>query len=290
MKIKRLLDGPIIRPNMDDKMGDNINGPSLIRVPDWVDSRLGLYYLYFSHHDGSYIRLAYADDLLGPWKTYVEGVLPIAQSHFAGHVASPDVHVIEESHEIRMYYHGANLPTGQRAEQATRVAISTDGLHFEARPELLGRPYFRVFKWRDYFYALAMPGHFYRSGDGLTDFTEGPTLFTSNMRHTALKLDGNILSVFYTNAGDCPERILLSTIDLLPDWMEWTAAEPVVVLKPERDYEGGNLPKVPSKRGQAIEPVCQLRDPAIFREGGRTYLLYSVAGERGIAIAQIDGD
>ena len=34
------------------------------------------------------------------------------------------------------------------------------------------------------------------------------------MRHAALKLDGERLSVFYSNAGDCPERILLATIDL----------------------------------------------------------------------------
>jgi hypothetical protein len=30
-----------------------------------------------------------------------------------------------------------------------------------------------------------------------------------------------------------------------------------------------------------------LRDPAIFREDGCTYLLYAVAGERGIAIAEL---
>ena len=30
-----------------------------------------------------------------------------------------------------------------------------------------------------------------------------------------------------------------------------------------------------------------LRDPAIFSEDDRTYLLYSVAGESGIAIAEI---
>jgi hypothetical protein len=36
-----------------------------------------------------------------------------------------------------------------------------------------------------------------------------------------------------------------------------------------------------------MEPVCQLRDPAIFREGDRTYLLYTVAGERGIAMAEL---
>jgi hypothetical protein len=67
---------------------------------------------------------------------------------------------------------------------------------------------------------LAMPGIFYRSRNGLSDFVQGPTLFTRHMRHTALTLDGHILSVFYTNAGNCPERILLSTIDLAPDWPE----------------------------------------------------------------------
>jgi hypothetical protein len=40
-------------------------------------------------------------------------------------------------------------------------------------------------------------------------------------------------------------------------------------------------------RGGEDEPVRQLRDPAIFTEDGRTYLLYSVAGESGIAIAEL---
>jgi hypothetical protein len=34
-------------------------------------------------------------------------------------------------------------------------------------------------------------------------------------------------------------------------------------------------------------PVRQLRDPAIYREDGRAYLLYSVAGEYGTAIAEV---
>jgi hypothetical protein len=108
------------------------------------------------------------------------------------------------------------------------------------------------------------------------------------MRHTALKLDGSQLSVFYTNAGDCPERILLATLDLRSDWQRWQASAPVVVLEPELDYEGVNQPRQPSRRALATEPVCQLRDPAIFREAGRTYLLYAVAGERGIAMAVHD--
>jgi hypothetical protein len=132
-----------------------------------------------------------------------------------------------------------------------------------------------------------MPGVFYRSRDGLTGFERWPQLFTRDMRHTALARDGNTLSVYYTNVGDCPERILLSTIDLARDWRDWAPTAPTVVLEPERDYEGAGLPQVPSVRGLSPEPVCQLRDPAIFREGGRTWLLYSVAGERGIAIGEI---
>jgi hypothetical protein len=47
-----------------------------------------------------------------------------------------------------------------------------------------------------------------------------------------------------------------------------------------------------SRRHQlpAIAPygqVNQLRDPAIFEENGRVYLLYAVAGESGIAIAEV---
>ena len=44
-------------------------------------------------------------------------------------------------------------------------------------------------------------------------------------------------------------------------------------------------------RGGAISiPVNQLRDPAIFEEDGRVYLLYSVAGERGIGLAEVHVD
>ena len=144
-----------------------------------------------------------------------------------------------------------------------------------------------MFSWGGYYYALAMPGVVYRSVDGVGDFQEGPTLFTRDMRHSALKLDGDVLSVFYSNVGDSPERILLSTIRLTDDWMTWEASRPTDVIAPEYSYEGGDLPNEPSVRGPAHEPVCQLRDPAIFVEDGHTYLLYSVAGERGIALAEI---
>ncbi len=65
MKVDRLPTNPIIQPQMDGRMGDNVNGPSLIRVPDWLPNPLGKYSLYFAHHRGDYIRLAYADELGG---------------------------------------------------------------------------------------------------------------------------------------------------------------------------------------------------------------------------------
>ena len=283
MRITRLSNNPIIRPDMDPGMGQNINGPSLIRVLDWIEKPLGRYYLYFGHHQGQYIRLAYADELAGPWQTYEPGVLNLADAHCHAHLASPDVHVDHEERRIRMYYHGPIKGMGQQS----KVALSDDGLSFEAFPENLGYSYFRVFTWQGATYALGMPGIFYRSEDGLTDFKEGPTLFTEHQRHTALKLDGSALSVFYSNAFDCPEHILTSTIDIAGDWMSWRATDPVSVLKPETDYEGANLPLVASERGSIHTPAHQLRDPAIYREGPDTYLLYSVAGESGIAIAQI---
>ena len=88
---ERVGDEPIIIPDMDNRMGANINGPSLIRVPDWIENPLGRYYLYFGHHNGTYIRLAYADRITGPWQIYSAGVLPLEESGFAGHLASPDV-------------------------------------------------------------------------------------------------------------------------------------------------------------------------------------------------------
>ncbi|MFN8514823.1 MAG: hypothetical protein U0841_20020 [Chloroflexia bacterium] len=285
VRAQRLPVNPIIRPDQDARIGGNINGPSLIRVPDWVPNRLGRYYLYFAHHQGTFIRLAYADELAGPWKVYSPGVLDLADSYFSEHLASPDIHIDNERRVIRMYYHGCCLP--EPPHQFTRVALSTDGLHFTAREEILGVSYWRGFVWRGWHYGLAMPGILYRSRDPLGGYEQGPTLFTPEMRHSAVQLVGDTLRVFYTNAGDCPERIFVSEIALGDDWLAWTATPPVTLLAPELEYEGVNRPLVPSERGSIHEPAHQLRDPCIFEEDGRTWLLYAVAGEHGIAIAEL---
>jgi acetylornithine/succinyldiaminopimelate/putrescine aminotransferase len=79
----------------------------------------------------------------------------------------------------------------------------------------------------------------------------------------------------------------LSTIDLSKGWSEWSPSEPVEVLRPELAWEGADAPLEPSTRSVAYGKVNQLRDPAIYVEGDRTYLLYAIAGEGGIAIAEL---
>ena len=318
MRATRLVDGPIIGPALHPSLGVNIQGPSLIRVPDWVSGRLGRYYLYFADHKGSYIRLAYADALVGPWRVHVDGALHIRDSLFpteppaataaqievvaarmtrAGmvishdvlteattpHIASPDVHVDEVNRRIVMYFHGL----AGVGEQASRVAISADWISFVARPEILGRTYMRVFGHGGAIYALAMPGVISRSADGLSGFVEGPVLFNPNMRHAALLKRGDTLHVLWTQVGDAPESILVSRIDLSGDWMGWREGAAEEVLRPEFAWEGAEAPVVPSIRSTAYGQVNQLRDPAIFEDGGRVFLLYAVAGESGIAIAEL---
>jgi hypothetical protein len=158
MNLRRFESNPIIHPGLNSRMGTNINGPSLIQVPDFIKNPLGKYYLYFAHHQGTYIRMAFADELQGPWKVHDPGVLDLRESLFNDHIASPDVHVIHESREIRMYFHGAKF--SEPPVQRTRLAISNDGLSFEVREPTLGSSYWRAFRWDGCWYTLEMPGLF----------------------------------------------------------------------------------------------------------------------------------
>ncbi|MFK7865663.1 MAG: hypothetical protein AB8B95_15715 [Pseudohongiellaceae bacterium] len=319
LSITRLSNGPIIHPSLHPSIGENIQGPSLIKVPDWIVNPLGKYYLYFADHKGLYIRLAYADSLLGPWKIHVPGSLKIENSHFAvqrppiteerlaelvaarlasgvkvshdyakeltePHIASPDVHVDEENQQIIMYFHGLE----DAGFQHSRVAVSSDGIDFIAFEENIGRSYIRRFDYKKMTYALAMPGQFYRTKNGLNNFEEGPRLFEPTMRHSAVYVRDDTLYVFWSRVGDAPESILLSTIDLSSDWLNWQAVGETIVLKPNFGWEGAEADIEPSVRSTAYGMVNQLRDPTIFVEDDTVYLLYAVAGESGIALARVD--
>jgi hypothetical protein len=116
----RFSENPLLTLKSSPTIGDNINGPSVIKVPDWVPNKLGTYYMYFAHHRGMYIRLAYANSLHGPWKVYEPGVLNVSETAFYRpqpdpdaeiygvytHVASPEVYVDEANKRLIMWVHG----------------------------------------------------------------------------------------------------------------------------------------------------------------------------------------
>jgi len=313
MRIERLCENPIITPSSNPRIDGNINGPSLISVPDWAAARLGNYYLYFAHHQGQYIRMAYADTLTGPWTVYASGVLSIEDAPFESHVASPHVLVDHEDRCFRMYYHGAG-PTGNNVQtftgQSTCYAESADGLLFTSQWDHIGPPYMRVFRWRGWYYGFGggCDRCLLRSREPDACFEKGPTLEIDTdeldtpeaiaadrnlashgrrIRHVALHRTGSELTIYLSNVGDTPERIRRTTLDLSRPWEAWRGSAFEEVLRPKLDWEGATEPCQRSIGGASHKPVHQLRDPAIFEEEGCVYLVYSVAGESGLAIAQI---
>lgn len=325
IEVRKLKNGLIIPPSLEKEIGDNVQGPSLIKVPNWIKKPLGKYYLYFADHKGDRIKLAYADNLYGPWKIYKGGTLTLEQSKFLTekpdipekvnleeiekkvnrptphkdqihhipsllddmtipHIASPDVHVEHENQRILMYYHGLN----SFGVQVTRVATSSNGLDFIALDPIIGRPYFRAFVYKNKNYGMAMPGYFYERTGEISEYEPIKKLFDGNMRHSALLVKENQLLVFYTRVGDKPERILLSIVDLSKPISEWKESEPIEIIRPEKKWEGANLPLQHSYRSAINIPVNQIRDPAIYVERNKIYLLYVVRGENGIAIAELN--
>lgn len=176
--------------NADKEEGSNIQGPSVIRVPDWIPparrpSPEARYYLYFAHHHGDYIRMAWAVQIEGPWHLYRSGadfnaghrgVLDIGGGDtlkigngitVKNHIASPDVHVDDDKKLIVMYFHGPIRFRGKDIRQKTLVATSSFGLDFQAdiKPVILGPAYFRVFHYKEQLYALSGGGQFHQAPD-----------------------------------------------------------------------------------------------------------------------------
>ena len=282
---ERSENNPLIYPEMEGlggRLGENINGPSVIKVPKWVKNPLGKYYMYFAHHHGKFIRLAYANSPEGPWNIYKPGALQIENTSAVGHIASPDVIIDEESKTIRMYFHGYNY---NREGQKTFLSTSKDGLDFTALSSVLGRSYFRNFNYKGSHYAL-VSGTFYRSSDGIQPFEKGAQILPK-IRHSAVTVVGDNLIVFNSQKGDAPERILKMIINLSEGtWKTWKPGIQEELLKSETTYEGVNLPIKESVNGFARTRLHELRDPAILVDKTGIYLYYSVAGESGIAVAK----
>ena len=298
--VERFPANPLVHADRTPALGGNVNGASVIETPAWLPDRLGRYYMYFAHHQGTSIRLAHAARLDGPWQVYESGTLQLAQTPCHRHIASPDVHVDDERRQILMYFHGpmlkqdqfANAPLCQQfpylGGQRSLLATSTNGIDFVSGSRILGPSYYRFFRWQGQGYAMAMPGILYRQvGNAWDSFEQGPHLFSEAHRHFAVLVGEECPIVFFSKAGDCPERIQAAPLITDGPWTDWKAGPEFDVLRPETSYEGIDQVLEPSARGAVHGPARQLRDPCIFSSGGRHYLFYSVAGEMGIAGARL---
>ncbi len=306
-RLIRIGNSPIIAPDTpgaDQNLGTNFNGPSLIRTPDWLPNPLGRYYLYFAHHQGQFIRLAFADTIQGPWTIYTPGTLRRDQTRYDRHIASPDVHVNHDNKRLVMYYHGCrNFDPACEYDQTTCIATSGDGLNWASGDRWITNSYLRVFTHRGQTYGLSMPGLLWRADPPTGSFTLRPgNLFGFELppnpggqprraRHFAVDCLGDTLRLFYSRVGDTPERLLYAEMDLSRPFDQWRVEVEHELLRPKRDYEGSNLPVETSIKGAVHHPVHALRDPGFFRDlDHRQYLVYGVAGETAMALAALQGN
>jgi hypothetical protein len=321
VRVTRFATNPLVTVKSSATLGGNVNGPTVIRVPSWVQKPLGRYYMYFANHRDVFIRLAYADDVKGPWKIYEPGVWHVRDSllyrpqpdsaRFGGfntHFASPEIFIDNANRRIVLWAHGwytngEHWPTEAKAAQQwanekgygqfTQGAISTDGMHFTGQPAITKESYIRVFERGGSLVGMSRLGVLLRAPNPTTPFEVGPNAFretaygSNRVRHIALVPRGNLLHVLFTAIGDAPESLMHSTIDMTRDWKDWRVGTPTMVMQPETDYECGNLPIAKSAVGDIFEPARQIRDPHVLEDGGRTYLFYVLCGEQGVAGAEI---
>ncbi len=321
VRVTRFATNPLVTVKSSTTLGGNVNGPTVIRVPDWVERPLGRYYMYFANHRDVYIRLAYADAVAGPWKIHEPGVWHVRDSalyrpqpdsaRFGGfntHFASPEIFVDNANRRIVLWAHGwytngEHWPTEPKAAQQwatekgygqfTQGAVSPDGLRFTAQPAITKESYIRVFERGGTIFGMARLGVLLRAKDPLASFEAGPNAFrdtaygSNRVRHVALLPRGDRLLVFFTAIGDAPERMFMSTIDVTKPWPDWKVGALVAIMQPETDYECANLPVEKSAVGDIFEPARQIRDPHVLEDGGKTYLFYVTCGEQGVAGAEL---
>ena len=278
-KLKKI--GLLIYPKMfQNNDGENINGPSLIKVPSWITSPLARYYLYFSHHNGKYIRMAFSNFIEGPYSIFQNGVLNLKNSLGSRHIASPDLHIDNKNKKIIMYYH-----TFYNDFQYTFKSLSSDGINFVSNNKKLGYYYFRVFKYNNQLYSIAKG----RKNYGIIYKYLNETWkiindrFIKNLRHTGVLVEANNVFIFYSLIGEIQESIYCSVLDL----SNYNLNNTYKIIKPSLEYEGSNILKKKSIEGIELNYVNQVRDPAIFINKSEKYLLYSVSGEKGIALGKL---
>lgn len=312
LAVRRIGEGPILHPGLCPSIGDNLNGPTLLRAPDWAGAPAP-WLLYFGHHEGRFIRLALAERPEGPWRVHrsarggePRGVLHLAETWFAQtqpdapqpdwavargvnglypHISSPEVWVDPAARRFTMLFHGMDV----RGTQVTARASSPNGLDWTVEPAPVSdTTYLRAFRHGGRDYAIARLGEIQAMGaDGR--YGAGIFPFERRHRHAGVLVRGDRLHVFWTRIGDAPEAILHSTIDLSAPFEAWRVEGARRVLAPERDWEGAGLPVVPTPVGTAAGPENGLRDPYLVADGDRLLMVYAGAGESVLGLAELTG-
>lgn len=270
--VKRAPGNPILSLTGPAPAG-GVASPCLLRAPDWEGSPVAGYLLYASTGPDAEVWLATGPSPEGPFE-------PGEQVTLDGRAATGalDAHVDHVAGAFRAYL---RTPAGD-----TVVARSSDAVAYRTEARLNGLALLRTFRHAGAWWAITGWGTLARSDDGRSGWVEGGRLLSEAVRGVAALPDGDCLRLFFSEAGDCPERILHAAVDLRGDWRRWTSGSSAVVLEPEETYEGVAEPLATSKRGPVAGPVRQLRHPAVHVEGEQRWLLYTAAGEQVVAIAR----
>jgi hypothetical protein len=205
-RLKRLNGGePLVHIDGNAEYGitdrseiDNIQGPSVVRLPEWLpDHRKvdpdAVYYMYFAHHHGRFIRMAWAEKIEGPWTLYNvkgraigdRGVLDIGDHDvpignglaIAGsrrpHIASPEVAIDDANRRFVLFFHvgRVTLDATMLEGQIGLVATSADGLNFNSvnnpghgiAPVVIGPRYAHPFRYNGKQYAIAGLGAIFQA-------------------------------------------------------------------------------------------------------------------------------
>ncbi len=284
-----------------DQFSRNINGPCIFKVPYWHRSKLGNYYILFSSHSGHEIQLLYSNFIHGDWIKSNKPIIDLSNFNDAyDHIASPDIYIDNKNRQYILYFHARSRSKGR--EQWTFAAVTDDLISYS---RLIDEPiapfYLKIFKYNQMFYGMCKGGNLWRSKDGLSKFEPGINPFDrkldnelwhndkGSIRHVGLNLVNNKLNIYFSVIGDCPERIIFTSINLEgKDWREWSIGEMYEVIKPEYEYEGSELPLIESNSGPSDIPQRQLRDPHLINENGELYLIYTVCGEFGLALCKLN--
>ncbi len=292
--VHRLPRNPIILPDIiPDADQDNIMSATLVHVPKWVQHPKGKYYLYFGrHHHEANIFMAYSNHINGPYKLHSEPVLNIEDTVYKGgnHICAPAVYPNSKTKTFEMVFHGQSKQSGHNQSYAS----SKDGLTFTGANATLGNSsalgYLHAIREGDHWLGIGKSGRMYTAPDLAGPWTAGralpPEHGIKRWRHADLLEHKGRMWALYSALGDTPERI--RAVEILSRGKKPKVSDPIIVLTPEHKWEGADLPVTTGKNGEAKLPVHALRDPTVFKDAdGKMYILYSVKGEFGIAIAEL---